>query len=79
MEFKAFKLQMQQHFQQFLAGQSSIFLTDVDKDTIWDTYLMSFPEEERQSHNCQCCNAPWVAFNYPRFLQQIHHPYRTNL
>lgn len=55
MEFKQFKLQMQQHFQQFLAGQSVLFLTDVDKDVIWDTYLMSFPEESRQEHNCNCC------------------------
>lgn len=55
MEFKKFKAAMQQHFQLFTAGQSVLFLTDVNKDVIWDTYLLSFPEEERQVHNCQCC------------------------
>jgi len=55
MEFKKFKAAMQQHFQLFTAGQSVLFLTDVDKDEIWDTYLQSFPEEERQVHNCNSC------------------------
>jgi hypothetical protein len=55
MEFKKFKAAMQQHFQLFTAGQSVLFLTDVDKDVIWDTYLLSFPEEERQVHTCNSC------------------------
>lgn len=32
-----------------------LFLTNVDKDALWDCYLNSFPEEERQSHNCNNC------------------------
>lgn len=55
MEFKKFKIQMQQHFQLFIAGQSKLYVTDIDKDLIWNTYLQSFPEEERQGYNCNCC------------------------
>lgn len=35
--------------------QTKLFRVEVDKDLIWSTYLNSFPEEERQEHNCNCC------------------------
>lgn len=30
---------------------------DSDRDAIWLEYLMAFPEESRQEHNCNCCKA----------------------
>lgn len=44
-----------------MASSKEMFVTDVDKDDIWDTYLKSFPEgsnpifRERTDHDCQCC------------------------
>jgi len=55
MEFKQFKQKLQEHFQQIIQNHNVLFLTDVDKDIIWDTYLNSFSDEERQGHNCNCC------------------------
>jgi hypothetical protein len=33
----------------------TFFLADVPKNALFDAYLKSFPEEERQHHNCTCC------------------------
>ncbi len=55
MEFKQFKQKLQEHFQQIIQNHNVLFLTDVDKDIIWDTYLNSFSDEERQDHNCNSC------------------------
>ena len=38
-----------------------LYVVDVDKDKMWETYLNSFPEgtnpifRERTEHDCQCC------------------------
>lgn len=52
MEFVEFKRAVHAQFNQLAAGADMLFLTNVDKDALWDCYLNSFPEEERQSHNC---------------------------
>lgn len=55
MEFVKFKRVVHAQFNQLAAGADMLFLTNVDKDALWDCYLNSFPEEERQSHNCNNC------------------------
>ena len=55
MEFLKFKRAVHAQFNQLAAGVDMLFLTNVDKDALWDCYLNSFPEEERQSHNCNNC------------------------
>lgn len=55
MLFKKFKQQLQENFLEFVKGQDVLYITNVDKDVIWDTYLASFPEDERQSFNCNSC------------------------
>lgn len=56
MDFKSFKKSMQEAFLVLTSSQSTLFITDVDRDLLWETYLDSFPNlEERQSHNCNCC------------------------
>lgn len=52
MEFVKFKRAVHAQFNRLAAGADMLFLTNVDKDALWDCYLNSFPEEERQSHNC---------------------------
>lgn len=47
MEFVKFKRAVHAQFNRLAAG--------ADKDALWDCYLNSFPEEERQSHNCNNC------------------------
>lgn len=32
-----------------------MYLTNVNKDELWDCYINSYPEDERQSHTCNCC------------------------
>lgn len=55
MEFVKFKRAVHAQFNQLAAGADMLFLTNVDKGALWDCYLNSFPEEERQSHNCNNC------------------------
>lgn len=55
MEFVKFKSAVHAQFNQLAAGADMLFLTNVDKDALWDCYLNSFSEEERQSHNCNNC------------------------
>ena len=57
--FKDFKKAVDVQFATMKEGE--LFKTNIDKDTIWDTYLNSFPEgtnpifRERTEHDCQCC------------------------
>ena len=55
MTFEDFKLKLQQNFQLMITGQIQLYLTNVNKEIIWETYLNAFPEEERQAHNCNSC------------------------
>ena len=55
LQFKPFKQQFQAHFANVVKDQTHVFQVNVDKNTLWDTYLNSFPEEHRQHHNCNCC------------------------
>lgn len=57
MEFKEFKSNMQRCFQAMTANPNKLFLTSVDKYVLWDTYLNSFSEEDRQGNNCNCCKS----------------------
>lgn len=61
LDFKVFKVAVQQQFDTMKS--SDLFITDVDKHTIWDTYLNSFPAgtneifRERREYDCQCCKS----------------------
>lgn len=58
MTFNDFKLAMQRSFAFLLVqGRDTLYMTDVNRDLLWDTYLNSFPEAERQEHNCNCCKS----------------------
>ena len=59
MNFKVFKNKVANQLAEL--GKSQLFLVDVNKDELWDTYLSSFPEgsdplyKVRSEHNCNCC------------------------
>lgn len=61
MEFKDFRTLFQERVSQMLGGSQILFLSDVDKDRLWDIYLESFPTgsnpilRERRSFDCSCC------------------------
>jgi hypothetical protein len=61
MEFKNFKKQLQEHFEQMTKDASHLFEVELDKDVLWNLYLDSFPEgtneiyRERREHDCSCC------------------------
>ena len=61
MEFRPFKVAVMGQFDHMSRHVSHLFLTDVDKDTIWNTYLNSFPEgtnpifKVRTEYDCNCC------------------------
>lgn len=50
-----------QHFIEMTKNIDHLFLVQVDKDEMYDTYLNSFPEgtneifRERREHDCSCC------------------------
>lgn len=56
--FTKFKQAMQDHLAFCLnTNHQRLYVTDVDKEEMWQTYLASLPEAERQEHNCNCCKS----------------------
>jgi len=59
--FKELKTAIHAQFSKISA--STLFITDIDKDEIWDVYLKSFPAgtdpifKERTEHDCQGCKS----------------------
>lgn len=59
MDFKKFKLPVAKQFERL--SQHALFRADVDKDTLWSTYLAAFPPgsnpvfRERTEYDCSCC------------------------
>lgn len=59
MNFHIFKEAVQKQFDEI--SSHNLFLTDVDKNVLWDFYLESFPPgtnsifKERREYDCQCC------------------------
>jgi len=59
MNFKSFKLAVAKQFNEMAKG--TLYTTSVPKDSLWETYLKSFPEgtnpiyRERTEHDCNCC------------------------
>lgn len=47
MEFVKFKRAVHAQFNRLAAGADMLFLTNVDKDALWDCYLNSFPQHQR--------------------------------
>jgi len=61
MEFKEFKVALQVQVANMLKGQEALFITDTDKEILWNKYLDSFPFgtneifRERREFDCSCC------------------------
>ena len=50
MEFHEFRELQQKHVEKILKGQNTLFVTGVDKDLMWETYLNSFPPGTNEIH-----------------------------
>ena len=79
--FHEFKIKIQEQFKEM--AKHDLFVTAIEKDLLWDTYLGSFPEgtnpiyKERTEHDCQCCKqfiracGNVVAITHEGFLMSI--------
>lgn len=60
-EFNSFKKGLNDQFKRMTAVHKNLFVTGVEKDALWDTYLNSFPEgtnpiyKERREYDCNGC------------------------
>ncbi len=60
--FLNFKEAVQNQFK-LMSSEDYMFVTDVEKEALWEMYLKSFPEgtnpmfRERTEHDCQCCRS----------------------
>ena len=61
MNFSQFSKLFQEHVKGLVDGQSHLYVVDVDKDVLWNTYLDSFPSgtneiyRTRREYDCGCC------------------------
>lgn len=55
--FRNLKNAIQKQYDAISEGQPFLFYKNVDRDKIWETYLESYPPEERQEHNCNSCKS----------------------
>ena len=61
MEFKKFKQNLQNHFEEMTKDVKCLFTVDLDKDELWNLYLTSFPKgtneifRESNEYDCCCC------------------------
>lgn len=59
--FHLFKIKLKEQFKKLTDSNSKLFVTDIDKDYLWDLYLNSFPEgtnnvfKERREFDCTHC------------------------
>ena len=60
-KFKELEVALTDHVNEMTKDVKSLFVVDVDKDTLWETYLKSFPEgtdpicRVRTEHDCSAC------------------------
>lgn len=63
LDFNEIKVAVNNQFQYMLDNGSGLYSTDINPDTIWETYLSSFPEgtdpiyRTRTEHDCSCCRS----------------------
>jgi hypothetical protein len=55
--FKTLKEVFQQNALTLVKDAYYLFVTDVTKDELWETYINSFPESIRQEYNCNSCRS----------------------
>lgn len=61
MEFVEMRDKLIEHFNEMVKNINHLFIVDIDKDVMWNTYLNSFPAgtnpifRERTWHDCSCC------------------------
>ncbi len=61
MDFREFKILLQNHVADILKDQNKLFNSDTDNEILWNIYLNSFPPgtneifRERRFYDCSCC------------------------
>lgn len=61
LDFKIIEKALTDHLNVMLKDTNELFVTDIDKDVLWETYLKSFPDgtdpiyRERTVHDCSDC------------------------
>ncbi len=60
-DFTVYASRLNAHIAKLLDGPDRVFVADIDKDTLWNLYLDSFPPgtnevfRERREYDCSCC------------------------
>lgn len=63
MEFHAFNVLLQKHFQNFTKDETRLYAVDVDRDQLWESYLNAFPAgtnevfRKKREFDCSCCRS----------------------
>ena len=61
MDFKEFRAAIQKQFNKMQKDAEKLFVVDVDKDELWDTYMNAFPAgtnmlfRKQREFECSCC------------------------
>jgi len=55
--FNKVKKALEAQFDKMVALGTPLLYKNLDRDQVFNTYLLSFPTEEQQPHNCNCCKS----------------------
>ena len=61
MEFIEMRDRLIEHFNEMVKDVDHLFIVNIDKDLMWETYLTSYPAgtnptfRKRSEHDCSCC------------------------
>ena len=61
LNFKDIKVPLEKHFDEMQKENDFLYVADLDKDQLWETYLETIPPEHnkiyrvRREHDCSCC------------------------
>lgn len=57
MNFEHIKSAVKSKMEEWLQTETVLFMTEVSKEDVWNTYIDNFDQQYKQEHTCNCCKS----------------------